>query len=128
MAALVLDSEGLAKWALGDGAVRAQLRAASRLGWPIVVPPTTLAEVIRGGADDAAVHRLLPGAWQTFIGPTLARQAGSLLARSGLRGATADAFVVAEARRHGVALILTADTRDFQALAAGDPRIEIIAV
>ncbi|HEY8740320.1 MAG TPA: PIN domain-containing protein [Candidatus Dormibacteraeota bacterium] len=128
MPALVLDSEGLAKWSRGDFDVRAWLATAQERGWPVVVPPTALAEVLRGGPGDAAIHRLLPAVWQTFIGPVLARHAGRLLARSGLRGATADAFVVAEALRHGVALILTADAGDFEALASGDPRVEIVPV
>ena len=128
MPALVLDSEGLAKWAGGDDEVRAYLRAAHQLGWPVVVPPTALAEVLRGTAEDAKIHRLLPAVWQTFVGPVLARHAGRLLARADLRGATADAFVVAEAFRHGEATVLTSDVRDFETLSAGDPRVDIVAV
>jgi hypothetical protein len=123
-----LDSEGLAKWAAGDRGVRSHLEVAQQLSWPVVVPPTALAEVLRGIPADASVNRLLAATWQTFLGPRLARDAGRLLARAGLRGATADAFVVAEASRHGLAIILTSDAADFEALSAGNPRVEIVPV
>ena len=98
------------------------------MSWPIVVPPTVLAEVLHGTPADAAVFRLLPSVWLTFIGPTLARRAGALLARAGLRGATADAFVVVEAARHGIATILTSDAADFRVLSSGNPLIKIVAI
>ena len=108
--------------------MRARLEEAQQRSWHIVVPPTAVAEVLRGTPADAAINRLLLSSWQTFIGPRLARQAGRLLERSGLRGATADALVVAEASRHGVAIILTSDAADFEALSSDNPLIEVVAV
>ena len=60
-AALVLDSQGLSEAARGAPVVRELVRNARSEGAPVVVSAVTLAEVLRGHPQDAAVHRLLGG-------------------------------------------------------------------
>lgn len=83
---LVLDSEGLSKLAAGDSRVRAYLETARVRGARVVVSAVTLAEVLRGGARDATVHRVLSRIVTVPITPELGRMAGELLGATGLSG------------------------------------------
>lgn len=84
--ALVLDSEGLTKLAGGNPRVRAFVAAAWDSQASVVVSAITLTEVLRGGARDAAVHRVLARTIVQPVTPAIARNAGELLGATGLGG------------------------------------------
>lgn len=84
--ALVLDSDGLTKLAAGDLRCRARLDAALERRAEVVVSAVTLAEVLRGGRRDAAIHRVLARTTVVPVSRELGRQAGELLGLAGLSG------------------------------------------
>jgi hypothetical protein len=95
----------------------------------VVVPPIAIAEVIRGGAPDAAVNALLKTVFTSFIGAGLARRAGELLGRLPAAG-VGDALVAVEAMR-GSSVVLTSDPADLRALiaaGAASSRVRVEAV
>jgi predicted nucleic acid-binding protein len=96
---LVLDSEGVSKLAAKDVFVRARLEGAVRRGARVVVSAVTLTEVMRGGARDAQVHRLLTRVATIPVSAALGRAAGELLGRTGMSGhrCAVDAIVAATA-------------------------------
>jgi predicted nucleic acid-binding protein len=97
--ALVLDSEGLSKLAVGNQRARAYLEIARKRGARVVVSAITLTEVLRGGSRDALVHRVLSRIAVLPVTPELGREAGELLGRAGLSGhrCAIDAVVAATA-------------------------------
>lgn len=116
---VVLDSDGLSKIARGDVRAEAQLTAALQRQASVLVPAATLTEVLRGGARDAAVHRVLKGMDVVDITASLGRAAGELIGRT--EGATAlDAIVATVARSQpGPVVLLTSDVADLRALTEG---------
>jgi len=104
-----------------------------RAGSDVVTSASTLAEVLRGGARDAPVHRILSNITVVPIGQQQGRAAGELLGRTGLSGhrCALDALlaVVALAQPRPVVL-LTSDTDDMRRLTEepGRPRAERIEV
>ncbi|RJQ78599.1 PIN domain-containing protein [Pseudonocardiaceae bacterium YIM PH 21723] len=117
--ALVLDSEGLSKLAAGDPRARAYLETARARRAKVVVSAVTLAEVLRGGARDASVHRVLSRIVVAPVTPELGRTAGELLGSTGLSGhrCAIDAMVAATAL--GLArpvVLLTSDPDDLNRL------------
>jgi hypothetical protein len=124
---LILDTGAVLAILRRDRRVRALMAVAQQEGVPLIVPPVVVTQVIRGGAGDAEVNRLLHAAFIPFVGERLARAAGRLLASSGLTDA-ADARVVAEAARLAPSTILTSDPTDLGLLASGLPGVRIIAV
>ncbi|MFW5417029.1 PIN domain-containing protein [Nocardiopsis sp. CNT-189] len=116
---VVLDSEGLAKAAGGDGRARAHLVKAEEHGARVVVSTVTLAEVLRGGPRDARVHRVLKGVVQVPVSAEIGRAAGEILGRAGLSGhrCTVDAIVAATALVQArPVLLLTSDPDDMAKL------------
>jgi len=90
-----------------------------------------LAQVIRGGPQDAAVNRVLKEIGEfTVITTTLARQAGVLLRKTATIDVV-DALVATIALQQLPAVILTSDPGDLRTLVMADtdhPRVQIIAV
>lgn len=97
--ALVMDSDGLSKLASGDLRARVEFEAARAEQARVVVSAITLTEVLRGGARDASVHRVLSRVDVVPVSPQLGRQAGELLGAAGLSGhrCAIDAVVAATA-------------------------------
>jgi predicted nucleic acid-binding protein len=117
--ALVLDAQGLVKLAAGDPAVRALVQTAHRRYDNVVTAASTLTEVLRGGAADARMHRILQRVTVVSIDKAAGRTAGELLGATGLTGhrCTVDAMlaVVALAQPRP-ALLLTSDPDDMARL------------
>lgn len=112
---LVLDSEGLSKLAAGDARVRAYLEVARGRGASVVVSAITLTEVLRGGARDALVHRVLTRVSRVPVTEEIARRAGELLGETGLSGhrCAIDAIVAATTLAlTRPAVLLTSDPDD----------------
>jgi predicted nucleic acid-binding protein len=130
---LVLDAEGLAKLATGNALAVSLARDTHRAGADVVTSASTLAEVLRGGARDAPVHRILSNITVVPIGQEQGRAAGELLGLTGLSGhrCALDALlaVVALAQARPVVL-LTSETDDMRRLTEepGRPRAERIEV
>jgi predicted nucleic acid-binding protein len=117
--ALVLDAQGLVKLAAGDPAVRALVQTAHRRYDDVVTAASTLTEVLRGGAADAWIHRILQRVTVASVDKAAGRKAGELLGAAGLTGhrCTVDAMlaVVALAQPRP-ALLLTSDPDDMARL------------
>jgi predicted nucleic acid-binding protein len=117
--ALVLDAQGLVKLANGDPAVRALVQTAHQRYHHVVTAASTLAEVLRGGAADARIHRVLQRLTVANVDKEAGRRAGELLGATGLSGhrCTVDAMlaVVALAQPRP-ALLLTSDPDDMTRL------------
>ena len=122
---LILDSGAVIALSRGDQRARAFLARAVELAAPVEIPVVVVAETVRGGPREAPVNRVLkavgvvPEARETH-----GRLAGRLLghARS---SATVDALVVAHAVAAGGGLVLTGDAKDFRALSALHPEVQI---
>jgi predicted nucleic acid-binding protein len=131
--ALILDAQGLVKLATGDPAVRALVQTAHQRYDQVVTAASTLAEVLRGGAADARIHRILQRVTVANIDKEAGRKAGELLGATGLSGhrCTVDAMlaVVALAQPRP-ALLLTSDPDDMTRLTEepGRKKAERIAV
>lgn len=96
---LVLDTEGLAKLAVGDARTRGYLDSARKRGARVAVSAITLTEALRGGPRDPAVHRVLSRIIVISVTEGIARRAGGLLGATGLSGhrCAIDAVVAATA-------------------------------
>jgi predicted nucleic acid-binding protein len=107
------------KLANGDPAVRALVQTAHQRYHHVVTAASTLAEVLRGGAADARIHRVLQRLTVANIDKEAGRRAGELLGATGLSGhrCTVDAMlaVVALAQPRP-ALLLTSDPDDMTRL------------
>jgi predicted nucleic acid-binding protein len=114
--ALVLDAEGLIKLASGDLRARARFEGTKRYRGRIVTAASTLTEVLRGGHQDAGLHRILKDVDVVAIDEHVGRAAGELLGKTGMSGHR-DALlaVIALAQRRPVVL-LTSDPRDLEKL------------
>lgn len=122
---LVLDSGAVIALARGEQRARAYIARARELSATVEVPVVVLAETIRGGPKDAAVHRVVNAVGSTPPADERhGRLAGALLgaARS---TATVDALVVAHAVARGGAVVLTGDPDDLSRLVARHPEVEI---
>lgn len=130
---LVLDSEGLAKLASGDGRARAYLDGARSRRARVTASAITLAEVLRGGPRDAAVHRVLSRITVVPVTAQIARRAGELLGQTGLSGHRCAIDAVVAATALGLerpAVLLTSDLDDLARLVEepGQPKAQRIAV
>jgi predicted nucleic acid-binding protein len=116
---LVLDAQGIIRLAEADKSVSAWARRTDALGGEIVTAASTLAEVLRGGARDARILRILRRVTVVDIDKNLGRKAGELLGATGMSGhrCTVDALiaVVALAQRRPV-ILLTSDPDDLARL------------
>ena len=121
---LILDSGAVIAWSRGDVRARALLARALELGLDIRIPVVVLAEVLRGGAGDALIHRVRNAVDVFPADEATARLAGALLGRT--RGAnTVDALVAAEAVIAG-ADVVTGDPADLRALLGDHRRVTVI--
>jgi predicted nucleic acid-binding protein len=126
---VVLDSEGLAAAARNDRRVAGVLASARDRRARVVVCAITLTEVLRGGARDAGVHRVLARVPVIDVDRELGRSGGELLGRVSVPGATVDAAVAATAlAADGPVLVLTSDPGDLSALTSERSDVRIIAV
>lgn len=130
---LVLDSEGVTKLAAGDPRARAYLDGARTRRARVAVSAITLTEVLRGGARDATVHRVLSRITVLPVTVQIARQAGELLGATGLSGhqCAIDAVVAATALTlEPPIVLLTSDPDDMNKLVSepGRPKAQRIAV
>jgi predicted nucleic acid-binding protein len=133
---LVLDSEGLSKLASGDPRVRGYQEVARNRGARVVVSAITLTEVLRGGARDALVHRVLARVVKVPVTEEVARRAGELLGAAGLSGhrCAIDAVVAATALDLArPVILLTSDPDDMNRLTeengcAKEQRIVVVHV
>lgn len=115
----MLDAQGLAKLAAGDPAVRALAQKAIQGNHAVVTAASTLAEVIRGGPEDAPVHQALRHVTVAEISKDHGRKAGELLGSTGLSGHsyTVDALLAVVAlAQHRPAVLLTSDPGDMARL------------
>ena len=117
-----LDSGAVVALSKGRRDAVVLLKALQQERTPIIIPAPVLAEVLRGGRGDAAVHRVL-SMYSDDIVPTnaaSARYAGELLgaAKAGST-LTVDALIAATAAHHGATDLLTGDATDYGRL-AGD--------
>jgi predicted nucleic acid-binding protein len=134
--ALVLDGEGVSKLAAGDPRVRAYVETARARRARVVVSAITLTEVLRGGARDAAVHRVISRITVVPVSVEIARRAGELLGETGLSGhrCAIDADVAATALGlERPIVLLTSDPNDLGRLVEEparpkDQRIAVIHV
>lgn len=116
---LVLDSAGLSEAAAGAKGARAHLEAARRRGARVVISAVTLTEVLRGGARDAGVHRVLARIEVVPISPEMGRESGELLGRTGLSGhrcAIDSVVAVTALRQPRPVVLLTSDPNDLETL------------
>lgn len=116
---LVLDTEGLAKLAVGDARTRGYLDSARKRGARVAVSAITLTEALRGGPRDAAVHRVLSRIIVISVTEGIARRAGELLGATGLSGhrCAIDAVVAATAlHAKRPVVLLTSDPDDLNKL------------
>jgi predicted nucleic acid-binding protein len=116
---LILDTEGLSKLAAGDERTRAYLDSARKRGARVAVSAITLTEALRGGARDAAVHRVLARITVVSVTEGIARRAGELLGATGLSGhrCAIDAVVAATAlAMDRPVVLLTSDPDDLNKL------------
>ncbi|HEX9030428.1 MAG TPA: PIN domain-containing protein [Streptosporangiaceae bacterium] len=130
---LVLDAEGLVKLARGDLIARSYFEDAREARGPIVAVASTLTEVLRGGARDAGVYRILNKMTVVPVDAARARAAGELLGRTGLSGhrCALDALVATVAlTQPRPVVLLTSDTNDMERLTEEPqrPRMERITV
>ena len=130
---LVLDAEGLVKFASGDARTLERLRATWSRNADVVTAASALAEVVRGGPRDAKLHRVLNRITIVPVDKALGRTAGELLGRAGLSGhrCTIDALLAAVALgQPRPVVLLTSDPDDMARLTdePGRPRAERIAV
>lgn len=122
---LVLDAEGLVKVAGGNAVARSYFHDAREAKGRIVTAASTLTEVLRGGARDAPVHRILKNMKVEPIDAARARLAGELLGRTGLSGHSCalDALLAAVAlAQPRPVVILTSDPKDLATLTAEPER------
>ncbi|MER7010712.1 PIN domain-containing protein [Saccharopolyspora sp. NPDC000359] len=116
---LVLDSEGLSKLASGDARARSYLEIARVRRARVVVSAITLTEVLRGGARDALVHRVLSRISVVPVSAEIARAAGGLLGATGMSGHRCAIDAVVAATALGLArpvVLLTSDPDDLNQL------------
>ena len=121
---LIIDSGPIINWSRGDARTRAVMRRAVELGCDMTVPVIVLAEVLRGGARDAPVHRVLKSVDVPSTPSMAGRVAGGLLGTTGGVN-TADALVAAEAVLRPGCTLLTADPGDLAPLLVDHPEVHL---
>jgi predicted nucleic acid-binding protein len=113
---LVLDTGALIALERGDPRARAQLGAASRRGYAIVVPVLVVMEALEHARSPARLNRVLAALDAELpLLPATAREVAGLKGRAGVASGT-DAVVVLEALAIPGSAILTGDPDDIHAL------------
>jgi predicted nucleic acid-binding protein len=135
---VVLDAQALSKLAAGDEDMRALYLEASRRDGKVrlFTAASTLAEVLRGGPRDAAVHRVLTAIHVADVTQQVGRKAGELLGATGMSGhrCALDALLAAVALAQDRPVVLaTSDPGDLTRLTEEPDRdkrnrIAVIAV
>lgn len=123
----VLDAGAIIAEARGQRLLRGLIHDALVKGEIVVVPAIVVAQTFRGDAADHTINRLLKSVYVPPVDLDLAKEAGRLLARTGMSDA-ADAVVIAEAIRRQPCVVLTSDPGDLERLAEGYDRIQIVHV
>lgn len=117
--ALVLDSEGLSKLAVGDARTRAYFDTARARRAQVATSAITLTETLRGGPRDANVRRVLSRITVVPVTAQIARRAGELLGATGLSGHRCAIDAVVAATALGLErpiVLLTSDPDDMNML------------
>jgi predicted nucleic acid-binding protein len=113
---LILATGALIALERGDPRARAQLGAASRHGYAIVVPVLVVMEALEHARSPVRLNQVLAALDAELpLMPATARQVAGLKARAGVAGDT-DAVVVLEALAIPGSAILTGDPDDIHAL------------
>jgi hypothetical protein len=118
-ATLVLDAQGLTRFADGDHVAISLARDAHEAHGSVVTAASTLAEVIRGTPQDARMHRVLNRITVVSIDRKLGRAAGELLGRTGLSGhqhALDALLAVVAMQQQRPIVLLTSDPDDLRRL------------
>ena len=118
-ATLVLDAEGLVKFASGHQLALSFARDVYDRSGQVVTAASTLTEVLRGGPRDAPLHRVLNRIEVVPIDRAHGRTAGELLGRAGLAGhrCALDALLASIAlRQPRPVVLLTSDPADLTKL------------
>ncbi|MCL2464115.1 MAG: type II toxin-antitoxin system VapC family toxin [Micrococcales bacterium] len=121
---LVLDSQAVAALAHRTAGMAERLEAARRMDARVVIPSVVLAEVMTGGADDAAVWHVVRRFPVVDLDARWCARAGGLRERAEKvrrkkRDLTIDALVAAVATGVQPAVVITADPDDFALLLDG---------
>jgi predicted nucleic acid-binding protein len=133
---LVLDAQGLVKLAADDIRAMTRVKKANAREAFVVTAATTLTEVLRGGARDVAVHRVLGRVKVIEIDAARARAAGELLGRTGLSGhrCALDAILATIALEQPRPVVLLTSDIDDMARLTEEPerprreRVEVIRI
>jgi predicted nucleic acid-binding protein len=121
---LILDSGAVIAWSRGDVRARALLARALELAVDVRIPVAVLAETLRGGPQDAPIHRVRNAVDVFPTEEPTARLAGALLGRTGGTNAV-DALVAAEAVM-AAGDVLTGDADDLRVLLAAHWSVAVI--
>jgi predicted nucleic acid-binding protein len=121
---LILDSGAVIAWSRGDVRARALLARALELAVDVRIPVAVLAETLRGGPEDAPIHRVRNAVDVFPTDEPTARLAGALLGRTGGTN-TVDALVAAEAVM-AAGDVLTGDADDLRMLLAAHRGVAVI--
>ncbi|MCL2092281.1 MAG: type II toxin-antitoxin system VapC family toxin [Micrococcales bacterium] len=129
---VVLDSQAVSALARGRPGMAERLEAARRLDARVVIPSVVLAEVMTGGATDAAVWNVVRRFPVVDLDARSSAQAGRLRERAEAvrrkkRDMTLDALVAAVAEHLQPSVVITADLDDFRLL-LGEADVVISAV
>lgn len=125
---LILDSGAVIAASRNEDRALAFIRRAVDLDAEVRIPVAVLAETMRGGPRDAALHRIVNAVGRCeATSEAIGRLAGQILGRT-RRDDTVDALVVAEAVVAGESMILTGDPDDLEALADSHGGVRIIAL
>lgn len=121
---VVLDTEAVSALARLQRGMAERLEAARRNDQRVVIPSVVLAEVMVGGATDAAVWHVVRRCPIVDVDVRIAARAGGLRERAGAgrrkkRDLTMDALVASVAVAVEPAAVLTADSADFEMLLDG---------
>lgn len=135
---MVLDNEGVSK-AATDRAMYVRLKVAYQEGHRVVTSAAILAEILRGGSRDAAVHQVLARVGVEPVSEAIGQRAGHLIGAAGMSsGQAVDAMVAATAieaaeqaeaaDRAASVLIVTSDLPHLTKLVAGRTGIAVAHV
>lgn len=117
---LLLDAHGVTAMARRDRTAQAFLERARSFDAPVVVSWVTLAEVLQGSPRNSAARWALSKVRLEPLEELDFREAGALMARTGMGGHTVDALVVVTAKRlPEPCVVLTSDTDDLRRLCRG---------
>lgn len=135
---MVLDNEGMSK-AATDRAMYVRLKVVYEEGHRVVTSAAILAEILRGGTCDAAVHRVLARVGVEPVSEAIGQRVGYLIGAAGMSSEHAvDAMVAATAMeaaeqaeaadRAASVLIITSDMPHLTKLVAGRTGIAVAHV